>query len=37
MKAAKDTFRTGEYNEFDLAFQADMDVLVEKAYDAFAM
>jgi len=35
MKAAKDTLRTGEWNEFDRGFQADMDALCEQAYDAF--
>lgn len=35
MKAAKDTFRTGDLNEFDQGFQADMDALCEKAYAAF--
>jgi len=35
MKAAKDTLRTGELNEFDRGFQADMDALCELAYEAF--
>ncbi|NXD32330.1 SYLC protein, partial [Spelaeornis formosus] len=29
MKATKDSLRTGEWNEFDRGFQADMDALCE--------
>lgn len=36
VKKEADNLRTGEYNEFDKQFQAEMDSLVEGAYKAFA-
>jgi len=35
MKAAKADLRTGEFNEFDRGFIADMDALCEVTYEAF--
>lgn len=35
MKAAKADLRTGELNEFDRGFIADMDALCEVTYEAF--
>jgi leucyl-tRNA synthetase len=35
MKATESTLRTGEYNQFDKGFQADMDYLCEAAYEGF--
>ncbi|WWD09639.1 leucine-tRNA ligase [Kwoniella europaea PYCC6329] len=35
MKSIESSLRTGEYNEFDRGFQAEMDAMIERAYDAF--
>ena len=35
MKATKAELRTGELNEFDRGFIADMDALCEVTYEAF--
>lgn len=35
MKATKDSLRTGELNDFDLGFVAEMDNLIGLAYKNF--
>ncbi|WVQ77118.1 leucine-tRNA ligase [Cryptococcus sp. DSM 104548] len=35
MKSTKDQLRTGEFNDFDRGFQAEMDALITEAYSAF--
>lgn len=37
MKGAKADLRTGEFNDFDLGFQAEMDALIESTYKHFEM
>ncbi len=34
MKSSEPNLRTGELNEFDRGFQTEMDLLIEKAYNA---
>ncbi|OWT35992.1 leucine-tRNA ligase [Cryptococcus neoformans Bt1] len=35
MKSTKDQLRTGEWNDFDRGFRAEMDALIKEAYGAF--
>lgn len=35
IKSTQDQLRSGELNEFDKQFRAEMDDLIGKAYDAF--
>jgi hypothetical protein len=35
MKASKASLRTGEFNDFDLGFVAEMDNLIGLAYENF--
>jgi hypothetical protein len=35
MKAAKASMRTGDFNDFDLGFIAEMDNLIGLAYEHF--
>lgn len=37
MKATRDTLRTGDLNDFDLAFRAEMDNHITLAYANFEM